>query len=316
MVARLTRFLLLLQLLFAGLIAFALVRVAQLGPLTSLLFALLIVLSVRMAITANNFHLSWTFRSETPEAFVIGPARGLKLFLQEFMATMISSSWTMPFCTFWQREGNGQCQLPVLLVHGYGCNSGYWHFLSKALQKAGITHYALDLEPVAASIDTYVPLIHRGIDAICQATRSPRIIIVAHSMGGLAARAYLKRWGAGRVARLVTLGSPHNGTGIARFGVGENCRQMEWQRDGVEGASSAWLRALANAESEETRAIITSIYSHHDNIISPQTSSHLAGARNIELHGIGHVALGLMAGVHECVIDEIREASCSAAIRG
>jgi hypothetical protein len=40
------------------------------------------------------------------------------------------------------------------------------------------------------------------------------------------------------------------------------------------------------------RALFTSIFSHHDNIISPQTSSLLPGARNLAFGGIGHVALG------------------------
>jgi hypothetical protein len=49
---------------------------------------------------------------------------------------------------------------------------------------------------------------------------------------------------------------------------------------------------LGAAESGATRALITSFYTHHDNIVAPQTSSLLPGARNIEFGGVGHVAMG------------------------
>jgi hypothetical protein len=66
---------------------------------------------------------------------------------------------------------------------------------------------------------------------------------------------------------------------------------------------------LAASEDAQTRALFVSIYSHQDNIVAPQTSSHLPGATNIELHGIGHVALALDAKVQSLVVAEIRKAS-------
>ncbi|HEU4375480.1 MAG TPA: hypothetical protein VFS02_18435, partial [Telluria sp.] len=93
-----------------------------------------------------------------------------------------------------------------------------------------------------------------------------------------------------RVARLITLGTPHHGTCLASFGIGRNAAQM--RRDGcADGQESAWLRALAASESAAARALVTSIYTHHDNIIAPQTSSILEGARNIAFGGVGHVAM-------------------------
>ena len=100
------------------------------------------VLLVRMAITANNFGLSWVYRSETPLDHRLRRLAVARLFLQEYRASMISSSWTMGFCTFRDRPGTAGT-LPVLLVHGYGCNSGYWHSMSRALSCAGIGHYGI-----------------------------------------------------------------------------------------------------------------------------------------------------------------------------
>jgi hypothetical protein len=77
------------------------------------------------------------------------------------------------------------------------------------------------------------------------------------------------------------------------------------RRAGDAGAESDWLRALAASESAATRALVSSIYTHHDNIIAPRTSSVLPGARNIEFGGIGHVALGRNPRILNQVMDEI-----------
>ncbi|SMP54609.1 esterase/lipase family protein [Noviherbaspirillum suwonense] len=309
MVARVTRILLAIQLLAAAGIYLLLTRYAGLhGKLPAALLAVAIVLLVRMTITANNFGLSWIYRSETPFDHRLGRLAALRLFLIEYCASMVSSSWTMGFCTFRDRPGEADTA-PVLLVHGYGCNSGYWHFMSRALSRAGIGHYGIDLEPMLASIDQFVPALHARIEEICRQTGREQIVIVAHSMGGLVARAYLRDHGARRVLRVVTLGTPHRGTGLARFGAGENVREMLWTGDAENGRCSAWLDSLARDEDAALRPLFISIFSHQDNIVSPQLSSHLPGARNIEFNGIGHVALGLHPRVQQVVIDAIGSAA-------
>jgi triacylglycerol lipase len=306
MVARITRLILALQLfVIIAVVAFA-VRTWQEG---NLLFALLsgigLVVLVRMCITANNFFITRRYRSDTPEQFRISWRQALRLFFHEFYATMTSSSWTMPFRRFAKRVPDNPVGIPVLLIHGYGCNSGYWHPMSKALCKARILHYAIDLEPVLQDIDGYVPLIHQGVETLCAETGHDKIAIVAHSMGGLATRAYLRDHGTGRVAKVVTLGTPHNGTGLANFGAGPNSQQMRWTGTAKAGTPSDWLRKLAASETDAVRALFVSVYSHHDNIVSPQTSSYLAGATNIEFNGIGHVALGFHPAIQRCVVKEI-----------
>ncbi|HZW12715.1 MAG TPA: alpha/beta fold hydrolase [Noviherbaspirillum sp.] len=267
------------------------------------------VLLIRMFITFNNFVLARRYRSELPLHFRIGWWQACRLFLTEFKATMTSSSWTMPFRTFTRRNPHDPEGLPVLLIHGYGCNSGYWHSMSKALVQAKIVHYAVDMEPVIGGIDEYVPIIHEAIERISNETGHDKVILVGHSMGGLVARAYLRVHGSERIAKVITLGTPHHGTGLAHFGVGLNTQQMRWTATEQEGLASDWLRDLAASEGADIYRLFVSIYSHHDNIISPQRSSHLAGAKNIEFHAIGHVALGLDPVIQAQVIREIRRAS-------
>jgi triacylglycerol lipase len=306
MVSRITRILLALQLLIVSAIVALSVYTWQVDKLLpALLLGAGLVLLVRLLITANNFFITWRYRSETPDSLRIGRRDACRLFFGEFRASMLSSSWTMAFHHFTKRPAEHPAGLPVLLIHGYGCNSGYWHPMSKALAKARITHYAVDLEPVLLDIDGYVPLIHDAVETLCTETGHHKIVIVAHSMGGLATRAYLRDHGCKRIAKVITLGTPHRGTGLANFGAGPNSRQMRWTGDAKTGTPSEWLRALAASENDAIRALFVSIYSHHDNIVSPQTSSHLAGATNIEFNGIGHVALGLHPAIQKCVIEQV-----------
>ncbi|MET0855368.1 MAG: alpha/beta fold hydrolase [Telluria sp.] len=262
------------------------------------------VLLVRLLINANNFRLASRSASATPERFRLGAAARLQLFGEEFTASMLQSSWTMPRALAREVVYPESTAPPVLMLHGYGCNSGYWSALAPRLDAVRISYATLDLEPIGGAIDDYAPLVQRAVEQLCERTGAAQLVIVAHSMGGLVARAWMRRHGAGRVARVITLGTPHHGTCLASFGLGQNAAQM--RRAGADdGTENDWLCRLAAGESAATRALITSIYTHHDNIVSPQTSSRLEGARNVEFGGVGHVALGRNRRVLAMVMREI-----------
>ncbi|QGZ43306.1 alpha/beta hydrolase family protein [Pseudoduganella flava] len=262
----------------------------------ALLLAVLAVVLVRLAINANNFWMARRYGCTVPDEHRLAPLERLCLFCAEFRASMVTSSWTMlrhkpaPYFAAQPRA------LPVLLVHGFGANGGFWTPLRALLRREGISHDTVDLEPLGAPIDDYVEHVERAIGRLRAATGAPRIVLVGHSMGGLVVRAWLRRHGTAGVARIVTVGSPHHGTGLAALGIGANVRQMR--------LDSPWLAQLDKDDAPH-RALITSIWSWHDNIIAPQTSSRLDGAKNIAFAGIGHVALGSDPRVLCRVLDEI-----------
>lgn len=272
-------------------IAFALHRWLGAAQWLAALAGLACVVVVRLAISANNFAMAARYASPAPACFALGPRARLRLFAEEFGASMLASSWFMARASAATRIYPGSCNAPVLLLHGYVANSGYWARLTPLLDAARISHATVDLEPMIGDIDGYVPAVEEAARALLAATGSDQLVVVAHSMGGLVARAWLRRHGTARVARVITLGTPHHGTSLARFGLGANAAQMRRSGDAA-APESAWLRTLAASESTATRALITSIYSYHDNIVAPQLSSRLPGARNIEFGGMGHVALG------------------------
>ena len=321
---RLLQLLLVIQALAALGIGLAAVQIFGASRWQGLAAGLGSVLLARLLINLNNFFMSARHASPTPGAYRLGLTAWLRMFLQEFGASMLQSSWTMPRARAGTRIHPGSGAPPVLLLHGYGCNSGYWSQLLPRLDAAGISHATVDLEPITGDIDGYAPLVEGAVESLRAAAGAEKVIIVAHSMGGLVARAWMRAHGSARVARLITLGTPHHGTCLAAFGLGLNAAQMRRAASGraapgraasgraasgraarAEPPECAWLRALAGNEDPAARALVTSIYSHHDNIIAPQTSSELPGARNLPFGGIGHVALGRHPRVLDAVMHEI-----------
>ena len=227
----------------------------------------------------------------------------MRLVAAEIFWTTLAYSVLMPFPRLTGRADSeiagGPGVVPVLLLHGYLCNRGIWAAMRRFLEANGVPAYTHDLEPVYAGIDDYVPALAARIEEVCAKTGARQLAIVAHSMGGLAARAYLRAHGPARVATLVTLGTPHHGTRTAPFGLGENARQMHpW---------SAWLESLARAESAgAARVQLTSIYTGDENVVVPAESSVLAQGRNIGLSGMGHVSLAYSAPVQKLVLENVR----------
>ena len=56
-----------------------------------------------------------------------------------------------------------------------------------------------------------------AIDAIMDKTGANKVILVGHSMGGLASREYLRYYFHNNVAKLVTIGTPHKGSNISNI---------------------------------------------------------------------------------------------------
>ncbi|MGG7603278.1 esterase/lipase family protein [Massilia sp. BKSP1R2A-1] len=301
---QLLRLILVIQALAALGIGLAAVNILGASRWEGLLAGLGSVVLVRLLINANNFFMSARYASPTPQDFRIKPLAALRMFGEEFTASMLQSSWTMPRARPCTRVYADSASPPVLLLHGYGCNSGYWSHLTPRLDAARISHATVDLEPLTGDIDDYAPRVQQAVEQLLAATSRDKVVIVAHSMGGLVARAWMRACGSARVARVITLGTPHHGTCLAAFGIGINAAQMRRVMQD-EPPECAWLRDLAQGEDAGARALVTSLYSHHDNIISPQTSSELPGARNLAFGGVGHVALGRNARVLDVVMREI-----------
>ena len=212
------------------------------------------------------------------------PGQLLRAWWGEVRAAPLVFCWRQPF-----RSRHWPDHLPpdakgrrgLLLVHGFVCNRGLWSRWLERLHTRGVPFIAVNLEPVFGSIDDYVSIIESAVQRLEHSTGLAPAI-AAHSMGGLAVR----RWWADtgndvRVHRVITMGTPHQGTWLARFALTPNGREMQ-QR-------SPWLKALSQREPSDRPAHVTCFYSHCDNIVFPPSTATLVGADNRHLPGVAHV---------------------------
>lgn len=193
----------------------------------------------------------------------------------------------------------------MVLIHGFVCNRALWTPWFRLLRERDHAYVAVNLEPLFGSIDDYVPVIEQAVRRVTLATGMPPVL-VCHSMGGLAARAWLravdKSNGASsgrRVEQVITIGTPHHGTWLARLNLlpfSVNAHQMK--------LNSPWLQALRDDESrcaagstagtgDGVLAQFVCFYSHCDNIVFPTDTATLPGADNRHLPGVAHVAMAL-----------------------
>ncbi|MEO7107274.1 MAG: alpha/beta fold hydrolase [Rhodoferax sp.] len=188
-------------------------------------------------------------------------------------------------------------QIPVILVHGYLCNHRVWDQVATGLRARGHTVLPLALEPLFTSIDKYARILEVATMELCQFTGSTQIALVGHSMGGLAIRAWMRACGTQRVARVLTLGTPHAGTQMAPSTRTPNGIQMGWQ--------SAWLAELAASENDAVRSRIRIALTPQDNIVYPQRAQVLPGVNASVFEGIGHLQMCLDRAVQDWVYAQL-----------
>jgi pimeloyl-ACP methyl ester carboxylesterase len=101
----------------------------------------------------------------------------------------------------------------VVLVHGIFRSRYHLKRLEEYLDEHGYETVALTYPSTAAPVEAHAEQLARVIDRIDGART---IHIVAHSLGGLVVRAYLRGHRDPRIRRVVMLGTPNRGSELAR----------------------------------------------------------------------------------------------------
>ena len=189
-------------------------------------------------------------------------------------------------------------RIPVLLVHGFVDNRSIFAVMRHGLRRRGFAsvcswNYSPLLTDVAQGADD----LGRHIERVCEQTGHDRIHVVGHSLGGLLARYHVQKQGGDRrVESLVTLGTPHQGSLWAHVLPTPLIRQLR--------PGSPLLRELDEPASG-CRTPLTAIYSDLDQVVVPTSSGRCEhpdlAARNVLVHGVGHMSLP----IHRSVVDEV-----------
>ena len=196
--------------------------------------------------------------------------------------------WRQPLRTFAEPDNLAtSSQSGVVFIHGLLCNRAFWSPWMAKLRLQDRAFASVSLEPVFGSIDDYAVIVEAAVAKVIQATgQAPTLI--CHSMGGLAARAWLRSNAANddRIKRVITIGSPHFGTALSTEKALlplTNTQQM--QRLG------AWTQQLAKDEPPSRYAKFTCWYSNCDNIVVPTSTATLPGADNRLVTAQGHISM-------------------------
>ena len=227
----------------------------------------------------------------------VGPVQALGVWLWCCWAAPQVFFWRQPFREWrWpDRLVAGPTPTPrtVLFVHGFVANRGFWNPWLKAMTAHQAPFVAISLSQPFAPLDVQATELTLVVDRILAETGQPPVI-VAHSMGGLVVRAWLRlearqaRDWRQRVHRVACLGSPLAGTALARWARSGLMRQLQREADG-----GTWLPAL-NAELDALgipRTLFACWASNADNMIFPAHAALLPGADHHVLRGVPHVPL-------------------------
>ncbi len=216
-------------------------------------------------------------------------------------------SWWQPFRHFAIADQlqSTPGQRGMVLVHGFFCNRALWMEWMKQLKAQGRVFVSADLAPTFGSISAYAATVEQAITQVEKATGLPPVV-VGHSMGGLAIRA----WGAqyarnaqqlARVHRIFTLGTPHQGTAIAKYSYTENGHQMR--------VGSPWLASNASQLPDDFAQLCTCYFSNCDNIVFPCHTAALPGADNRLIAGCAHVQLVNVQEIQQACWDALKSSN-------
>ena len=250
------------------------------------------------------------------------PAAQLRAWWAETLLAYRIFGWRQPFrhaavaddVPAREAAGAGPARTGVVLVHGYLCNRAFWQPWQRLFAAHGIPCIAVTLEPAWGSIDDCAPGLDAAVRRMHAATGRPPVLI-GHSMGGLVIRAWLRSRGVvvgegvpeevseaeaaqrlqSLVARVITIGTPHGGTWMARFGYTVNGGQMR--------QDSPWLQQLAAREPQALATRMTCWYSNSDNLVIPALAARYPGADNRLLVDQAHVQMAFMPELMQGCVD-------------
>jgi pimeloyl-ACP methyl ester carboxylesterase len=168
----------------------------------------------------------------------------------------------------------------VLLIPELYCSSAGFHSFARRLADAGWTVLAAAEHPtsrgaeaVAAGLDARIELVPADVD----------VVVLGHGFGGIFATRYAAT--RPRVRRVVTLGTPHQGSQALPY---------------------RWLAASTDPAPEAgSAADVTAIYSDFDAWLVPVDDAYCPGGFNIAVGGVGHCAMLRSRRVADLVVENL-----------
>ncbi|HEU5483558.1 MAG TPA: alpha/beta fold hydrolase [Microlunatus sp.] len=184
---------------------------------------------------------------------------------------------------------------PILLVHGIVDNHTIFSPLERALRRRGFTDLSsFDYGLLTSDVRSTAQDLAVAVEKLVEESGADRVHVIGHSLGGLISRYYVQRMGGHeRVHTVVTLGTPHQGTVLARAGsVLPLIRQLRPDSD---------LIAELNQPAPDCDTRFIAFHSDLDQLIVPGRNARIVHpdlrVRNVAVRGIGHMSLTNNSGI-------------------
>jgi triacylglycerol lipase len=197
--------------------------------------------------------------------------------------------------------GTAMARDPILFVHGWAENESAWRTMISNFEREGWTREELNNWRYSTSQSNVrtASEVARKVEEILSRTRTTRVDIIAHSMGSLNTRYYLKNLsGTEKVDDWVSMGGPNHGTTTANFCFEASCVEMR--------PRSEFLTRLNETDETPGTTNYGTFWSSCDEIINPDESVLLSGATNTAIGCVGHIAMLSDSRVFPSVRDFVR----------
>jgi triacylglycerol lipase len=189
---------------------------------------------------------------------------------------------------------------PILFVHGWSGSASNWNTMKARFEKDGYpaSHLlAYSYNTSQSNKTTAETEVKSRVESLLASTGATKVDIIAHSMGSLNSRWYIKFVSGGqeKVDDWVSLGGPNHGTSAANICFSTSCVEMR--------IGSKFLGELNAGDETPGTVNYGTWWSPNDEFINPDESVILSGATNTKTASISHLALIS----DETVYKEVRE---------
>ena len=189
---------------------------------------------------------------------------------------------------------------PILFVHGWNGSASNWDTMKARFEKDGYPSsylLAYNYNTSTSNKTTGETEVKARVEQLLASTGAAKVDILAHSMGSLNSRWYIKfvPGAQEKVDDWVSFGGPNHGTSAANICFSTTCVEMR--------IGSKFLTEL-NAGDETPGAVnYGTWWSSCDEFINPDESVILSGATNTNVGCVSH--LGLVS--NEAIYKQVRE---------
>jgi triacylglycerol lipase len=182
------------------------------------------------------------------------------------------------------RRGKGDIRVEenggplIVILHGYLSVPTHWLFLQRRLRARGFKNVVrYSYHSLTGSIDGWSAELAKRLEPF----HKQGIVLVGHSMGGVVAVWAAAKMPKGAVKKIITMGSPFEGTLMADLALTLNARKLYPYTPVIETTKEL-------LETLDKDIEFTCLWSRFDELIVPAESAAPERARKVEMKGLGH----------------------------